>query len=302
MKNQTIKNQFKKITMWKRGGVRSPHKPLMVLYAIGCLLRNKERLISYEEIDKDVAKLLQDFGPQRKSYHPEYPFWRLQKDGIWEIQHSEKLSPKLNSSGDVKKKDLIENRIHGGFKNHIYQTLIDDQMILKEIILEILEDNFPQTIHEDILQAVGIDVNVMDNCVKTRNSKFRDKILQAYEYRCAICGFDVRMGHFPVALEAAHIKWHNAGGPDTEINGLALCSLHHKLFDRGAYTVSNDLIILVSNRANGTEGFKEWLMKFHGKKLRLPQRTTYSPDQAYTDWHVREVFQGECREVVNEYA
>jgi len=80
MKNQNIKNQFKKITMWKRSGVRSPHKQLMVLYAIGCLLRNKERLISYEEIDRDVAKLLQDFGPQRKSYHPEYPFWRLQKD------------------------------------------------------------------------------------------------------------------------------------------------------------------------------------------------------------------------------
>ncbi|WP_367278916.1 phosphorothioated DNA-binding restriction endonuclease [Desulfobacula sp.] len=301
MNNQNIKNQFKKITMWKRNGVRSPHKPLMVLYAIGCLLRNKERLISYEEIDKDVAKLLQDFGPQRKSYHPEYPFWRLQKDGIWEIEHSEKLNLKLNNSGDVKKKDLIENRIRGGFKNDIYKNLIDNQMMIKEIIQEILEDNFPQTIHEDILQAVGIDINLIDNRVKTRSPKFRDKILRAYEYRCAIFGFDVRMGHFPVALEAAHIKWHNAGGPDTEINGLALCSLLHKLFDRGAYTVSNDLIILVSSRANGTEGFKEWLMKFHGKKLRMPQRTTYSPDQAYTDWHVSEVFQGEFREVVNEY-
>jgi putative restriction endonuclease len=25
-----------------------------------------------------------------------------------------------------------------------------------------------------------------------------------------------------VALEAAHIKWHQAGGPDEESNGLAL--------------------------------------------------------------------------------
>ncbi|RLB92118.1 MAG: restriction endonuclease, partial [Deltaproteobacteria bacterium] len=48
----------------------------MILYAIGCLLKNGKRFISYEDIDKDVTKLLQDFGPLRKSYRPEYPFWR----------------------------------------------------------------------------------------------------------------------------------------------------------------------------------------------------------------------------------
>ena len=37
-----------------------------------------------------------------------------------------------------------------------------------------------------------------------------------------------------LGIEAAHIKWHQAGGPDTEDNGLALCTLHHKRFDRGA--------------------------------------------------------------------
>jgi hypothetical protein len=47
---------------------------------------------------------------------------------------------------------------------------------------------------------------------------------------------------------------HQAGGPETESNGFAPCSLHHKTFDLGAFTVS-DGILLVSDQANGTTGF-----------------------------------------------
>ena len=105
------------------------------------------------------------------------------------------------------------------------------------------------------------------------------------------------MRNQPVALEAAHIKWHQAGGPDIEVNGLALCSLHHKLFDRGAFALSKHLEILVSDDAYGSAGFQEWLMRFHGQKLNFPQRQTYYPNEDFTGWHVREVFQGEYREL-----
>ena len=81
------------------------------------------------------------------------------------------------------------------------------------------------------------------------------------------------------------------------VNGLALCSLHHKLFDRGAFTLSKELEILVSDDAHGTAGFDEWLMRFHGEKLNFPQRQTYYPSENFTRWHVREVFQGEYREL-----
>ena len=38
-------------------------------------------------------------------------------------------------------------------------------------------------------------------------------------------------------MTAAHIKWFQARGQDVVPNGLALCSLHHKIFDLGAFTV-----------------------------------------------------------------
>ena len=57
------------------------------------------------------------------------------------------------------------------------------------------------------------------------------------------------------------------------------------------------LEILVSNDAHSTAGFREWLMGFHGDKLNFPQRQIYYPNEDYTSWHIREVFQGEYREM-----
>ena len=58
---------------------------------------------------------------------------------------------------------------------------------------------------------------------------------------------------------------YQAGGPETEGNGLAPCVLHHETFDLGAFTVSGG-ILLVSDRANGTAGFKETLMAYRGSR------------------------------------
>jgi putative restriction endonuclease len=91
------------------------------------------------------------------------------------------------------------------------------------------------------------------------------------------------------------LAWHQAGGPDEESNGLALCTMHHKLFDRGVFTLSDKLNVVVSESANGTKGFQEWVIAFHGKSIRPPQRPSYYPDQTAVAWHVREVFHGPAR-------
>ena len=221
----------------------------------------------------------------------------MQKDGIWEVKSPENPEWGLTSSGDVKKSELIRYNAFGGFTEPVYQEIKRDPALFKKIVQKLLDDNFPASIHEDILQAVGIDLDADAVVVQRRNPEFRSRVLRAYEYRCAICGFDIRIDHTPIGLEAAHIKWHTAGGPDEESNGLALCTLHHKLFDRGAFTLSKNLEVLVSDRANGTASFNEWLLKYHGKKLAAPQRKTYQPEMAFRDWHVREVFRGEIREL-----
>ena len=98
-------------------------------------------------------------------------------------------------------------------------------------------------------------------------------------------------------LEAAHIRWHVAEGPDTEGNGIALCSLHHKLFDRGVFTLSDQLVLRVSGYVDTESiGYDEWLRRFDNQEIMHPPEQSYYPNEEYTQWHVREVFKGDYRE------
>ena len=294
MNKSEIRKRIQNLNVWKRGSQRAPHKPLLLLYAMGRGLRNKERMIPYAEIAQDLKKLLIEFGPSRKSYHPEYPFWRLQADGIWELENTENVGLRAANT-DAKKRDLLKHHVYGGLLPQIYKQLLSDKRFFAEIATQILEANFPASIHEDILQAVGLDIEKVASMARIRDPHFRDRILIAYEYQCAVCGFNVRVGNSLVALEAAHIKWHQAGGPDQESNGIALCSMHHKLFDRGAFTITDDMKMRVSEIAHGTQGFNEWLMVYHGEEIRAPQRPAYYPAPDFVDWHVKEVFKGYAR-------
>jgi putative restriction endonuclease len=59
-------------------------------------------------------------------------------------------------------------------------------------------------------------------------------VLEAWDRQCAFCGYDGQITGTSVAIEAAHVRWFAFDGPDALDNGLALCVLHHKLFDLGS--------------------------------------------------------------------
>ena len=296
MNREQILQKFETLRQWGSRGERAPHKPLLVLYAIGKLLRGEDRLISYiGDIEENLENLLKEFGPKRDHYNPQFPFWRLQNDGIWEVSDADKI--RQTASGDAYITDLRNYNVSGGFNETISEQLQNDSELTFEIIHSLLDAHFPTSFHEDILQAVDIELPLQAFDTGTRTSNFRKNVLRAYEYKCAVCGFDVKLGDAPIALDACHIKWQKAGGPDEAVNGLALCVMHHKLFDRGAYTLSKRLEILVSDDAHGTKGFQEWLMDFHGEKINFPQRQSYYPELEFIGWHVKEVFQGDYREV-----
>ncbi len=296
MNANQLKERIKNLSIWKKGDQRAPHKPLLILYALGQLQNKGARFLQYEEVREPLTNLLKEFGPRRQSYHPEEPFVRLTRDGIWNL-NSDIDSVHINSSW------LLKHGIAGGFNDEAYALLRDNPSLVREVGKMVLYSHFPDTIHEDILAAVGLDFDseIIDlendhfRGTKCRDPKFRERILRAYEYSCAVCGFNVRLGHNLVAVEAAHIKWHQVGGPDCEENGIALCAMHHKLFDRGVFTITDSRELLVAEEAYGSSGFQEWLMRYHGKLIRAPVHPGYQPGQAYVNWHFREVFRGPGR-------
>jgi putative restriction endonuclease len=284
---------FDRLAVWSRGEQRAPHKPLLVLYALGRLVRGDQGEIPFGEVDRDLTELLKEFGPTRRSYHPEYPFWRLQNDGVWTVTSTAPL-PSRQSNTDPPKSALLGNSAAGGFSEEVKVALQAAPALAGKIAGLLLERHFPETLHADILQAVGLDLTPQA-ADRRRDPSFRKRVLTAYEYRCVVCGFDVRLAGMSVALDAAHIRWVQAAGPDEEPNGLALCVLHHKLFDLGAFTLGKDGRLLVSEQAHGTGGFEEALMRHHGKEARRPQRAEWHPHGDYLEWHEQEVFKGKPR-------
>jgi len=292
--SEQLKQLFTNITVWRRGAERAPHKPLLLLYALGKCQRGDPRVIPYAEIAPALQQLLREFGPPRKSYHSEYPFWWLQHDGVWELHGAEHVTLRHGHT-DAKKSALLKHGVTGGFPALIYEELRENPRLLNEITLGLLDHHFPHSMHEDIISAVGINVGIETVTRRTRDPQFRLRVLTIYAYTCAVCGFDVRLGETALGIEAAHIKWYQAGGPDSETNGLALCILHHKLFDRGAFTISRDRQVQVSEYAYGSTGFAEWLLAFHGKPLRPPHSPHYAPKEEYLHWHLHQVFRGPAR-------
>jgi predicted restriction endonuclease len=106
MNRASVLRLFDKLNVWSRGDQRAPHKPLLVLYALSRWSRGETADIPFKQLDADLTGLLKEFGPSRQSYHPEYPFWRLQNDGVWLVHSSGPLTPR-QSSTDPKKSDLL---------------------------------------------------------------------------------------------------------------------------------------------------------------------------------------------------
>ena len=100
-----------------------------------------------------------------------------------------------------------------------------------------------------------------------------------------------------VGLEAAHIQWFQAGGPDIEPNGLALCSLHHKLFDLGVFTVlPQQYTMVVSQHVTGGEQARSRMLTYHGAGLIRPQSAASLPRAEFLAWHKEQVFKTPPRE------
>lgn len=279
-----VLRQIAALNVWKRGEERAPHKPLLILLALGRLNR---RLMPFAEWEGPLRHLLEAFGPPRKSVHPEYPFWRLQTDSLWEVEERVRLTRRQGNS-DPLKSELIQFSIKGGFPPPIYEAFRRNPLLVRQVAQALLTAHFPASLHDDILSAVGLDLE--SETKRSRIADFRHEVLETYGHACAFCGYSVRIGNADLGLDAAHIMWHQAKGPDIPANGLACCSLHHRALDRGAISLADDLTILVSTSIHGGPKLDEHFLSLTGRPLRMPSQTLHLPKAQYLSWHRKEVF------------
>lgn len=146
--------RFKSIQPSKRGGVKAPHKPLLILFSLKKLKIDRFRLVPYTEVDERLTELLEKFNPSGSTKNTNEPFWRLTYDKVWEVTNSENLQ--IKSKGRVNKGELRNYDVYGGFLVEIAEVFNNDQTLVVEIIQMMLYKVFPDSKHNKVIHTVGI--------------------------------------------------------------------------------------------------------------------------------------------------
>ncbi|MFE0512943.1 phosphorothioated DNA-binding restriction endonuclease [Streptomyces sp. NPDC058964] len=284
-----------RLRQWSRSGTRAPHKPLLLLYALGRFQEDADGALRYSAVEQDLQRLLTEYGPPNRTT-PAYPFHHLVSDGVWEVRTDR--GPGSPGSGV---RDLRVTGAAGRLAPDLRSALRREPSLLGRMARLLLELHFPPSLHDELLEAVGLELEPgrterHSAPRRRRDPRMRELVLTAYEYRCAFCGYDGRIDTVPVGLEAAHVRWWAFDGPDDIENGLCLCSLHHKLFDKGVLGVGSGHRILVSHRFVGhSPAAREHVTALVDRPLIGPQAGARPVAATHRDWHTGQVFRGSPR-------
>ena len=294
MTDDEVVERLTSFRQYTHNGQRVPHKPLLVLMALGQLDRDGTSAIPWSVAERKLADLITEFGPPSRTTRPQsaaYPFTRLRSDGIWTLDRDvpdDNLG--LLRAGDVTGRLGVE----------LEDALRERPSLMTTAARRLVEAQFPMTVAPDVLAAVGLDPDytlgttlelVPQSPQRRRSSAWVQTILDGWDRQCAFCGYDGQLGGAIVGIEAAHIRWFNLGGPDVVDNGLALCALHHKLLDRGALGLTLDYRIQVSAAFSARTESGKRVYELHDRPVQARPGTAL-PRSDFVIWHTTQVFKG----------
>ncbi|MFB4314396.1 phosphorothioated DNA-binding restriction endonuclease [Actinomadura sp. 21ATH] len=277
-----------------RHGERAPHKPLLLLLALGRFQRDGARPMEFSAAEEPLRRLLREFGPPRPT-SPGYPFHHLTNDDtIWVVD-----TPAGPGSPGPALGALRTPGVQGRLHPDLTAALTADPALLGHLARALLDANFEPSLHDDICQEVGLELDAAPagKVLPSRDPAFRMEVLEAYEFCCAFCGYEGWLNGTAVGLDAAHLQWRAYGGPDDVANGLCLCALHHRLLDRGVLGVAADRTVAVSRKFVGRAPSAVSLVHdLSGRPVREPQPGLPSPSPAHIGWHTDQVFRAPARQ------
>jgi putative restriction endonuclease len=288
------------------GQIRVPHKPLLLLWLFGQFAATGSSAASYQQAEDPVSQLINDFGPPVASasaarQRAAMPFVHLERE-LWDLRDT--TGNEIGPDAPERRGFLLERGAVGRLRTPVERLLADSSALAAAARL-LLDMHFTPVLAELICAAVDLDVPALDFAgddrvsrtvrLRPRRRGFAEEVLRAYTYQCAMCGFDGALGHYPVAIEAAHVRWHSQHGPDEVANALALCSLHHALFDIGVLGITEDRRIRVSSLYVARTEAGKAVDALEGSPLLIPRPHQPTVDVIHISWHHRQVFKQTMR-------
>lgn len=162
---------------------------------------------------------------------------------------------------------------------------------VQKVVKKLIEMKRPEN-YNPIDKEKKIAKVTRESVIRTRG--FRQAVIEAYDYKCAICGLKINsLKDNSWEVEAAHIVPNSEKGKDDILNGLSLCHLHHWAFDAGWVTLQDNFKIQVSSKVNslpsdfGKMRDYDFIRGFSNENsnILLPERKEIYPHQKAISWH-----------------
>lgn len=259
------------------------NKPLLLLQALGNLAQGRERLILFEELQDEHKTALRLFGVGSKNPQASYAFWRLQNDGLWEVESSSTPVPRMSNT-DPTATELKRTKSKGGLSVEIFEKLNGRTALIKTEFEFLLSTYFSTELHASIRNFFRIDHD---------RSIFRDAVVEAYQRRCAISQISPSIDGFLIGLTATPIMRVELGGPLEPSNGLCLANHLAELFMIGYFTVvlqGGVFRVLLSNKATENQRPIRGSALRGGEPLHVPKSEDLMPKLDLLKWHKERVF------------
>jgi putative restriction endonuclease len=166
----------------------------------------------------------------------------------------------------------------------------DELLFISELLYEYYADesHYSDSISFDVIKKIG-----QDKIVKTKRRVnqhlFRDMVLTNYDETCSVCD----LNYAPFLVASHIIPWSkNIQERLNPYNGLCLCSIHDKAFDKGLITVDNNLKIVLSKTLTkiNKKSFLMYFGDFDGKQINMPRK--FYPSTDFLSYHQENIFLG----------
>lgn len=264
-------------------------KPLLLLLLVSRLEngRIRENRFDFSDLRWDLDRLIRCFGgrPARSGSRPEQPFSHLQTSPFWSV-----ATQKTYRRGRTALiSDLMDPHTFGFFEPSLFALLRDSAFARARVTDVLLNQWWPEVLHAELREQLGLE-NLPPTPLPERNDQFAVAVLDNYDSSCAMCGIRAAI-HHSKGVDAVHVRWRSAGGPDTVENGIALCRLHHWGFDKGYLGITANRTIRVANAYLGPIEPGILLEPVADQPLAVGARTTEIAPE-HLEWHQRNVWLG----------
>jgi putative restriction endonuclease len=310
------RQRFVHLVVNKPGQRRSILKPILLLSIIDLMAQGiirENRIYVSDELVKTFEKYWDSLCPShRPKYYPfYYPFWHLEGDKFWH----KTLKSGFNDS-NPKKRPNTNNTL----REAVEYASLDDELfnILQEpnsraklidtLVAEWFSSNRDYRgdivqVNQDLIKLAEKEVEISPNRPNfdreprfylrkslVRNAIFRKAVVEAYDYRCALCRLKVMKNITRSIVDGSHIKPFSKFYDNQINNGISLCKNHHWAFDQGWFAIDDNYRIIVADDLEEESPNARCMKDFHSETILLPASDQDLPRLESLEWHRLNVF------------